>query len=47
MTYFDDFDQQESADLTYGGQRDYCKALAAGPELADHSITGDWTADED
>ncbi len=47
MKHFDDFDHQESADMTYGGQQEYCKALAGGPDLTDHSITGDWTADED
>ena len=48
MKYFISFDEQDSADLTYGQQREACVEYAAkGPETGEQSLSGDWTPDED
>ena len=48
LANFDDHDHQERADLEYGGQADLCKRLLeTEPGFSEHSISGNWTVEED
>ncbi len=48
LSYFQDFEHQEAADLDYGKQLDSCQSGRldfAG--YSDRSISGDWTPEDD
>lgn len=48
MLFFEDFDHQDRADLEFGGQQPLCERLAElSLEFQDHSVSGDWSPDED
>ena len=49
MLFFDDHDDQDQSDLTYGGQKEACKKLAKrkSSEFTDASFSGDWKPETD